>query len=45
MNTLGNNIGFYKINDPMSNFEIFDKNSFDMVIEYLLKSLRIILKN
>ena len=36
MNTLGNNIGFYKVNDQMCNFEITDKNSFDLA-EYLLK--------
>ena len=30
MNTLGNNIDFYKVNDPMCNFEIFDKNSLDL---------------
>ena len=36
MSTLGNNIGFYKVNDPMCNFEIFDKSSLDLA-EYLLK--------
>ena len=44
MNTLGNNIGFYKVNDPMCNFEIFDKNSFDLA-EYLLKKSKNKLEN
>ena len=44
MSTLGNNIGFYKVNDPMCNFEIFDKSSLDLA-EYLLKNPNISLEN
>ena len=40
MNTLGNNIGFFKVNDPMSDFEIFDKASTDLA-QYVLKKSKI----